>query len=339
LCALAASGCGEDGGLFGDLDDSKSDLVTQTGDFDGCVAGVALDSFRIRIDFEMPSTADQMTIYRDGIGVKTASSTTGRRQSFVDTGLVEGLTYVYTCEASIAGKARLGTRSIVLATVSVNPPVFDGIRTARTMTNKPWSDVVVTWAPAYTYATPAEYFLIYANLDMGDGKVNWSLPARAEARNGVYTHVLTDLGDELPYVFGVRACSAAHNCDLNDKAIAVKTADGGPPKTTGAVSVSSESGIATLFAPWEEKNGEVVHRYVYKKVGGSAPNPNLFIPNQPLTGQQGLGPPMDVTAFPVVSPPQELTITGIADGIDYHFIVQDVDSRGRSNNSTRVVTL
>ena len=65
---------------------------------------------------------------------------------------------------------------------------------------------------------------------------------------------LQDLGDDLPYAFGVRACSIKGVCDTNDLALLASTRDDGAPKTTGASALLVRDGglvitarVASLF--------------------------------------------------------------------------------------------
>lgn len=293
----------------------KKDPLTAGDERPGCLIGVALDTSRIRIEFEFPETADRVRLYRDGIEIM--ASTDRGATTYTDTRLNEGQTYRYTCEMSYKGAVRMGTRVLNIPTKAENAPVFAGVATAAALSP---NSVKVTWLSPSSSGVPATSYKIYAN---AGSTLSWDAAPRAELEVGTNSYTITGLGDELPYVFGVEACSSGGFCARGtasgggDKTLAVVTPDGGAPQTIGAASASTQNSNVILTAPWTEPAGGLKRRRVYMKSGAFSATLGDFT--------------LALTTAPIAdptTPPTSLTVNGILENTQYHFIIQDEDPTG-----------
>lgn len=287
-------------------------------DYVGCLSARGVGSDRIEVSFEWPSEKfEAIRILRDQ---KEAFYTLDRSHtSFIDRGLQEGETYRYTCQG-IAGRETLnGTNIISANTLSTNAPTFQGI--SKVFLENP-TVAVVSWG--VTTGVPGQKFQVFGN---PGSAVAWTRPPLLETEANVLSARIENLGDDLHYAFGVRACGLGA-CDNNIQQIAVTTGDAGPPKTPGASSVVMVNGKAVLTAPWEPSHGGMTKRKIYVKEGGDASQDitryslrNTIVVNDPT------------------NPPRTLEFADVQNGRTYHFIVRDEDKHGRTNTSTTVATI
>ncbi len=304
----------------GSLEESGGASADPFDSFLGCVDGSAVDASSILVNFEFPQEYDRITVYRNGSAIYSSSSRAST--SFVDTGLQEAATYEYTCEGSKAFKAKTGSNILHLTTMSANAPVFAGITAATALTAR---SVRVNWSPANPTGPVVSTYQIFAN---PGATVNWTTTPRSIVASGTFSYTLTNLGDELPYAFGVRACTSFNVCDTNVVERALTLSDGGAPLTTGASSASANNSQVTLNIPWVEANGAVKKRYVYKRVGAiGGTNISDYTLEQTLVVAN------------LANPNTSVSISGVIDNTQYHFIVQDEDPTGNNNNNTNVVSL
>jgi len=284
----------------------------------GCVAARVTGSDRIEITFEWPSERyDSVRVLRNQ---KEVFFTLDRNQnSFVDRGLQEGETYHYTCQA-LGGRFTLtGSNVLSASTLSTNTPTFQGI--SKVFPDSPTS-AEVSWG--VTTGIPAHKFQVYVNTG---ANVNWAASPAMEPEPNLLSARLTDLGDDLPYAFGVRACGLGA-CDTNIQQITLETRDAGPPRSPGVTSAVIVNGKALLSAPWQPSFGGIAKRKIYVKEGGSASTD---------ISQYTLRNTVVVTSQ--TSPPVSLEFADIQNGRGYHFIVRDEDKHGQTNSSTQVASI
>src|SRR5262249_8762808 len=140
-----------------------------------------------------------------------------------------------------------------------NPPTFDGITSATAVSS---SSVTVKWpAPSALGVTAATYQIFVTP----GTNVDWTQsPMRTISSSGTFQTTLTGLGHEMPYAFGVRACSTSGLCDTNTVVKTLTTADGGIPKTTGISSAIMKNGAVKLTMPWNHTLGGLAKRRIYR---------------------------------------------------------------------------
>ncbi|MGE3975485.1 MAG: hypothetical protein AB7F59_13250, partial [Bdellovibrionales bacterium] len=291
-----------------------------TSSFLGCIDGVGVSASQIRVNFEFPSGAEKVNIYRNGSIAYSTSSPTSL--AFVDTGLQEGAEYEYSCEAVKSKTVKVGTRVLTLSTISTNPPTFSGITGSTVLsatTNK------VTWNPPSSLGPVAKTYKVYANPGT---TVNWALTPRATVSAGTYEYTLTSLGDQLPYSFGVRACTSNNNCDTNVVEIDKTQTDNGAPQTNGASLATANNSAITLTVPWQEIHGAVYKRKVYQRTGAVG---GTNLADYTLVKTE--------VSVDLANPATSISIPGVVDNTTYHYIVQDEDPSGVSNNNLTVLTI
>jgi len=322
---LILSGCrqGGDGLLSGLARDTTVSKAAISGNFPGCIRGKALDAGRIEVEFEFPENAKQLSVERDGIKVFSANrdAALATAAKFTDRNLSEGATYTYTCTAQIGKDSITGYNSLSVKTISTSPPAFSGILSAKY--NHSDGGVSLKWATAGSSGVMAANYRIYANAGT---QVNWGAAPVLIINEG--TTLAADiaatefkdslgsgLGDELNYVFGVRACSPAGICDENTKTASFKVPDLGAPKTTGHSAIRMADGILFVTAPWTSSRGAISKRSIFVAPQSSG----VFQEWKFVTIDNG----QDV--------PTELTVENLSESTDYFLYVVDTDPSGQSN--------
>jgi len=280
-------------------------------DFDGCLSATALDTSQIRIEVQHPEGGSSMTILRDGISVARLDSP---NSVFTDERLSEGRDYTYVCEATIKGIVRRGKRFLKLSTVSVNPPQFGGLVQAAATSAR---TIEVRWNPALNTGPVVSEYRIYASLGT---TLDWSAQPRAVVQVGTHSTQLGNLGDQLPYVLGVRACTAMGICDANTATTSLTTPNGGAPLTTGVSSVTANNGRLAVVAPWSEALGAIQRRRVYLRTG---PVGGLTLADYTLARTEFVS---NLASVPTV-----LYVSGVSELTTYHVIVVDEDPSGAQN--------
>ncbi len=303
----ATSGSGVGGGSGG-TDQGKFDYA-------GCVDGQGVGTKRIEVNFLFPEAALRVRLRRNGNQIAEFSRANAITSHIDDDGLREGATYLYTCEALIDGVWSEGTNNLQLSTLAINAPVFTGIATALEVDAH---SVKVTWQPSISDDPVSAYsYKIFANVG---SDVDWTIPPKAIVLQGSPPEVvLSGLGDELNYVFGVRACSEGDTCETNTVKQTVFTPDGGAPLTTGAFALALENGILKITAPWTETQGGISRRYIYVRKGVTG-GTNI--------GDYTLEKTYLLSGDDLHSPPQELDLSSLQEGQIYNIIVQDEDPTG-----------
>lgn len=295
-------------------------------DYPGCVDGQGVGTNTILINFLFPNEASRVRVKRNGTVVAEFSQANSTTSHIDDDGLREGATYLYTCEAMVDGLWAEGTNALQLSTIAVNAPVFTGIVNA---TAQSASSVLVTWNTSLVdLPVRAHSYQVFANVG---NTVNWSLAPRATVLQGSAPQALiTGLGDELTYSFGVRACSEGSVCETNTVQRSVVTPNGGAPTTPGVTDLAIQAGQLHITAPWVETNGGIARRYIYLRtgpVGGTNVGDYNLVKTYVVTGDDRF------------SPPQNLTTNTIAEGQTYHVIVQDEDPSGLRSTVTNFRTI
>lgn len=295
-------------------------------DYPGCVDGQGVGTNTIQVNFLFPNEATRVRLKRNGNIVAEFSQANQTTSHIDDDGLREGATYLYTCEALVDGIWSEGTNALQLSTIAVNAPVFTGIQNAVAQSG---SSVLVTWVASLVDLPVRAYsYQVYANLG---STVNWTIPPKATVLQGSTPQALiSGLGDELNYSFGVRACSEGNVCETNTIQRNLNTPDGGAPTTPGVTALAIQAGQLNITAPWVETNGGIARRYIYLRSG---PTGGLNI------GDYTLVKTYQVTGPDLISPPQALNTTSIQEGLTYHVIVQDEDPSGNRSAVTNFRTL
>ena len=291
--------------------------------YEGCVSGKPLGSNVAQIDFDFPSLASGVKLYRNGVlaGAKTAASApneVGGIGKFVDTSLSEGITYQYECAATIGEYEIRGTKDQLITTLSSNPPTFSGIDSATYLTPK---SAKLKW-PVATGVIATSY-KIYAQTGLA---INPATPiATIEASTLEYE--VTNLGDDLTYSFSVRACSDQGVCDNNIETITptreTPNIDAGAPTSPGLTEAKLVNGQIKLTIPWEDSYGGVAKRNVYVFEGTTA---GSNISQYSLSQTIAVPDPLN--------PPTEFLLSGINEGQQYQIIVRDEDVHGNINQNT-----
>ncbi len=306
---------------IGCLKETAEDATSSTNSgINGCVSATAQGVNSILVEFEFPSDATKITVFRNSslAGVFLNPTVT----SFLDSGLVEGTTYTYECVLTKNGKDLLGDQTVTETTEAVNPPTFSGI-TSATLTG---ANVVVQWNVAT--GIPTKEYKIYANPGPNSGDINFSLAPIATVTNGsanTFSIPITAIGDEMPYRYAVRACNISNVCDTNTATRALTLVDRGAPQTLGLIGVSIVNGRSVLNAPWSFANGAIKRRLVYRQIG---------------VGAYTLIQTFNV-ASPYIAPATSLNVNEVlAQNTDYSYYVIDEDPIGNlSNTATAIVSI
>jgi len=281
----------------------------------GCVSGQGVGTKSIELNFLFPTEASRVRIKRNGNQIAEFSQANSTTSHIDDNGLREGATYLYTCEALVEGLWAEGTQTLQLSTLAVNAPVFTGIDSA---TAEDPHSVKVTWVASVVDDPVSAYsYKIFANIGP---TVNWTLPPKATVLQGSPPEtVITGLGDEIDYSYGVRACSEGDVCETNMIQRSVLNADDGAPLTVGATAVRIENAILKITAPWSDPQGGLARRYIFVR-NGAVGGTNL--------ADYSLERTYIISGGQKYDPPRELEISPLVEGQTYHVIVQDEDPSG-----------
>jgi len=346
LVVALLAGCMDQKSVFGDLkaDSPAVALPSPTpsasrslgvGDFDGCVTAVAANAESISVSYEWPIDAKTVWVQRNGVEVY--SSTSGIAGSFIDEGLLEGRTYTYTCGGVFEDStgdlvSKAGLKTVTATTIAENPPTFSGVKTS---TQTSAGVATVTWSaatgvPANKYRVIAKLGSTVANSDfdltdpatqslLSQGRL---LVTDIEGRASTQA-VVSALGDELPYVFAVRACHNDALCDANTATRSLSLSDAGAAQTVGASAIRTENGSIWLTAPWTPVKGAVKKRRVYQSTNGTSFS---LIRTLVISDLTSVATDIEVSG-------------GIAENTTYYFYVQDEDPSGNVNTNTTTVSL
>lgn len=304
--------------------------VVKTPTYDGCVKGAGLDISKIKITYTFPSWTSEVFIYRDGIEVYNSKNTS--RDYFVDLNLQEGHTYTYECKAlykyyddkkNEEKEIRVtGTNVLEVATKSYNRPAFTGI---NDVTNTSPESVIVSWDSPTGIGAEVSYYKVYAKL--GNTLDMNSVQPVETAASDEFALELLNFGDELPYTFGVRACSSENICSDNINTITQSMSDGGAPTTPGVTKAEIVDGKVKLTIPWEESNGAVKKRIIYRATTSDI----SILKTKTLASI--------VVSDLSIPPAQEYLDEYIAENTTYYYLVRDIDPSNNVNTNTNVVKI
>ena len=288
-------------------------------DYQGCSAAEARGSDRIQISYAWPLEDFQiMKIYRDGNLI--ASSRDKGVTEFLDLGLSEGEKYNYSCVAVQGDRILIGKKLLSLTTLSSNPPTFRGV-TGVDM--KSPHSALVKWG--VSSGVPADSYWVYSSVGTS---LDWSAEPIQKVGADRLDFLIENLGDDLNYTFGVRACSIQSICDFNEISLTAVTADDGAPRTSGASALLVADGQLKITAPWSHPDGGISKRLVYLKTNGTVP-----------TSTTGMTLVATVPVANKASPPTLLAYGPIADNTNYHVLVIDQDEGNRKNTGGAVRSL
>lgn len=298
----------------------KANLPDTLAHFNGCLDAKALGSSDIKIDFQIPSNAEELIVYRNGVKVfKTSQKDV---TSFIDNGLDEGLTYKYNCSAILGKIEKIGQEDFSVSTISTNAPLFSGISDVKIIDSH---TAELSWKLPSNDGVIAAKYRIYSTVG---NLVEWGGSPTKIINSGTIANIVENLGDELPYSFGIRACSLQDNCDTNTVMIRKNTPDAGPPRSNGADSVEIVNGELSILAPWVASDGAILKRKIYLRTGETG---GVNISNYTLA--------KTVIVSDIADPPTTLKIGGISENTKYHIIVVDEDPSGQSNSPDKFLTI
>lgn len=290
-------------------------------DYKGCLAAAALDTSRIKIDFEFPAVAEYAKVFRNGILVFSAEDEIFT--SFTDSGLNEGDSYLYTCKIYNKTKGLLGSQYFQVSTKTANPPAFTGIRKAEFVNNK----VKLSWLlPSSLGVIAKEYQIFMQPLSsVSDSTpINWYAPVKTIPEDSLSQTTLnvSEFGDATYYRFGVRSCSIANQCDDNEVSQVLFVPDTGAPSQP-TITAGIVNGKIEVNAPWSHEDGEVKKRKAYwSKDGGSVSLAQTFLVSDPL------------------NPIETLRInTPLIEGSTYQLYLVDEDSQGSLSSNSNAVSI
>lgn len=293
--------------------------------YPGCSAARALGTSEVLVEFTFPTGVSGVDIFRNGI--KIFSTTKRNITTFLDssTDLVEAQSYRYSCGVYAGRNSRIGPNEITVTTLTSNPPSFAGITEAEMVGP---TSARIRWG-VDNGAVPAAYFQVYAS--MGHN-VDYTAEPVARISAGTLIHVVDGLGDELPYSFGVRACSIQDICDTNTVKRSLTMLDNGAPKTPGAVSANVVNGKIVVTAPWQHQHGAISKRYVYlKHTGAGSLDLADYTDRAPVV--------FNVNGDNLLAPPTQLEISGLMEHTTYHIVVVDHDPSGKYKSPSQFATV
>lgn len=320
------SGCLESKSLTSEVASTVGPVVS----FEGCVDGVAMDTSRINVTYAFPAGYPEFFILRDGVEIY--SSRDRSAVNYTDSYLNEGQAYTYECGVKdIVGNTYIGNKKLKVSTDIETKPLFAGIKTLKISDSR---SLNVGWGAAYGGAQ-VEYFKVYYN----PGTVlDWSLPHKQQVSNLTRSFVFDNMGDEIPYVFGVRACTVNNTCDANITTLIKTLPNAGAPLTSGIGNglndVSIVNGEIILNLPWNDLLGGVKKRHVYQKIGGTGSIIGTDLISAGYTEINTL----DATAN-IIAPPTYVKISNVLERSTYHFVVRDEDPSGLMEMNTNFKTV
>lgn len=314
--------------------ETKASLTTKKKPiFEGCGSSLAIDANRIEITYIPPPEADEITIDRNGKEIFRTDNL--QTTTYIDSGLNEGETYEYRCNGIFEGDASTGTKKLTQATVSSNPPAFPGISSATANTSS--KKITVSWGLPSTGVAATTIKIFAKAVDPTDTSIStetnltaagfWNTPlTEFESTSRTEIDLQEWLGDELTYLLGVRACSAAGHCDQNTKTKSLTIGDFGPPKARALESIELDDGKITIESPWIDSDGGFANRRIYWREGMNGP----FTLLATILEEKPWEPDTGLTLEPAL---QEFTT--------YQFYVANTDGAGNESvdAAVHVITL
>jgi hypothetical protein len=267
---------------------------------------------------------------------------------FFEDRLVEGDKYTYICKALVEDLEIAGANSVQAETLTQNPPNFTGIQGVVAASA---SSVTVSWGEVTGRSVAINRYEVFAN----PGTVlDTSLEPKQVVSYIARSAVVANLGEEVPYVFAVRACTVqgicAWNYANNAPIITINSGNassttksftildsGAAPTTVGATAAIIEGGIIKITAPWSAAQGGLYKRHVYYKQGTPVANTAPCVPDIKAVGCYTGQRTIKVSEF--ANPPTLLSVTSLANGEVYSFVVRDEDPAGHFTTNFATVTI
>lgn len=243
LATAGLSACINSGGL---VQQPSKDGSFVDPSYLGCVSADSTSPTSIRVEFEFPTKATQVNVYRDDILVKEASSRNFKY--FIDTQLQTGRVYTYKCEAVVDGQGWLGRQSLTAQpTIDIQ---FAGLTAA---TNISATQIRLDWSAATGSALNA--LIVYRVIEGGT-----SLQFLKQVDKNSTTTTLSGLTPGRLYTFRVKAADADGNQEANQVNASAFTYAG----------IQSFNQISTTSARLTFPAGEDADRLnIYCKEGGN----------------------------------------------------------------------
>lgn len=309
-------------GLSGCLSSTSStDKLSQIG-AQSCLSAVPIAFDGVMVTIDIPDEVVKFMIKRDGVPIleTTDRSVTTK----IDTGLIKGQTYRYTCAAILDvndGYKDLGQELSVTLT-SETAPNFGGIIDAYP---EGANSIRIEWG--LTSGEVISHYKIYKYVGIATDKSQFSNAPIATIYDLALTNYLAEgLGDQIDYSFRVVACNTSNICDDNNAIESAVLADTGVPLTTGLSGIGIVNGEVRVTAPWDDTKGLVSKRTVYRYETGT-----------------GVACPTDIGLYSVsdinVAAPRNTPISfnapgSINQGTRYCYLLRDTDSLNQQELNT-----
>ncbi|MCH2535745.1 MAG: fibronectin type III domain-containing protein, partial [Bdellovibrionales bacterium] len=313
------------------LREQKEAPLAQRSGYVGCLDAVATGKDSIEVSVNMPSQATEVQIFRNNTLVGSVFPGDSQNNIFNDTLLpVQGEVYKYSCKAITPNEDLVGYNEPTVRTTPEDAPIFEGLKTVSIENNV---HAKLTWKSPASSGPKVIKYEVYANMNRATGSmtpnVDFSKDPVATVTAPATEYTVTEgLGDKIPYVFSVLACTHNDICAGSDIYKTASTLDNGKPETPGISNIETLSGGIKVTAPWDESMGETTKRVLYM---GTSNSTNLAdytqirafnISSSDLKNESYM---QGMTTFEVVdSRIQENTL--------YYFALVDQDSN--SNTST-----
>lgn len=300
----------------------------------GCLEATATGKDSATVKVEMLDLASEVQIYRNGTWVGSVFPGNTDSDIFVDNGIpAQGEVYRYSCRAMVKSESKIGYNEPTIQTIPEDAPEFNGLSSVTIQSNV---NAYLQWKAPTSTGPRVKTYKIYANLDKAispaasyidlekEPMATIAAPATSYTLSGV-------LGDKLPYVFSVAACTFNDVCTGTSVIKTESTLENGAPTSTGITSITTQAGGIKINVPWTDGMGEITKRTVYMGT----------------TNTTSLSSYQSIRAFPVALDDLKQTSTlaalttldvidsRILENTQYYFMVIDQDSAG--NKSSPIV--
>lgn len=312
------------------LREQKEAPLAQRSGYVGCLDAVATGKDSIEVTVNMPSQATEVQVFRNNTLVGSVFPNDSQNNVFNDTLLpVQGEVYKYSCKAITPNEDLVGYNEPTVKTTPEDAPLFEGLKTVSIENN---IHAKLTWKSPASNGPKVVKYQVYANMNRATGSMTPNVDftqtpvATVSAPATEYT-VTEGLGDKIPYVFSVLACTHNDICAGSDVYKTASTLDNGKPETTGISNIETLSGGIKVTAPWNESMGETTKRVLYMGTSNStnlADYTQIRAFNISTDNLKDKSYMQGMTTFEVVdSRIQENTL--------YYFALVDQDSNGNSS--------
>lgn len=324
-------------GLTGCLREKKAppDSERLRSGYAGCLEAVAIAKDTIDVKVEIPAGANEVQIFRNGSLVGSMFPGNATENVFSDE-VQQGQLYQYSCKAMMEdGEIKVGYNEPTAQTTPDDAPDFAGI-TAASIENKVHAKI--TWKQAKKSSADAgkvHEYRVYANLNVAIGAATPSIDftkspiAVVSPTKSDYT-ITTGLGDNLPYVFAVMACTSNNLCSGSEVYKLASTQDNGASVSPVITEVSTLSGGIKVKADWNEGMGEIKKRRVYFSTSNSTSLSSYTSLKTVNLSLDDLKNPNTRSSFTEIS----VVDSRILENTQYYIAVVDEDSSGNVSSIT-----